>query len=178
VLPPLRPLGLPIYVARIPALHSSPLPPRLALILALPLVAPATLAALPSTRAIETRFFPALTHVLPPISPLGCPSMEGVPRGSISRYPPRLCLDPRTPLLAPATLAAWRLPGDSNRDGVLCRFPKRSIPPSRRFYSLIPSAPSLRRRGSSRSQDSGYISAGDTAGITAISSARKATYDR
>jgi hypothetical protein len=63
---PLRPLGLPIYVARVPAAPFSLLPLSLYLDHSHCLVlAPATLAALPSTRAIETRLLPsslAATH--------------------------------------------------------------------------------------------------------------------
>ena len=63
---PFRPLGLPIYVARVPAAPFS----LLSLSLYVdhshgPVLAPATLAALPSIRAIETRSLPsslAATH--------------------------------------------------------------------------------------------------------------------
>src|SRR6266446_5131925 len=55
-----RPLGLPIYVARVPAAPFSLLPSSLCLDHSHCLVlAPATLAALPSSRAIETRLLPS-----------------------------------------------------------------------------------------------------------------------
>ncbi len=62
----IRPLSLPIYVARVPAPPFSLLPLSLTLITRTAhVLAPATLAALPSTRAIETRSLPislAATH--------------------------------------------------------------------------------------------------------------------
>src|SRR3989442_14950105 len=61
-----RPFGLPIYVARVPAAPFSLLPSSLCVDHSHCLVlAPATLAALPSTRAIETRSLPALARFYP-----------------------------------------------------------------------------------------------------------------
>src|SRR4030095_2918094 len=88
---PFRPVGLPIYVARPRRLHSfaSQLARRYPLQLCLdhshrPVLAPPTLAALPSTRAIETHSLPALTHVLQPISTSRFAHLcRSRPRGSV-----------------------------------------------------------------------------------------------
>jgi len=72
-----RPLGLPIHVARVPAAPFSLLPSSLCLDHSHCLVlAPATVAALPSTRAIETRSLPF--HSPLPIAAL--PSMSLPPK--------------------------------------------------------------------------------------------------
>src|SRR5205807_832723 len=61
-----RPFGLPIYVARVPRLHSRSYPRQVYVDHSHCLVlAPATLAALPSTRAIETRSLSALARFYP-----------------------------------------------------------------------------------------------------------------
>ena len=63
---PFRPLGLPIYVARVPAAPFAHCYPRSFLDHShRPVLAPATLAALPSTRAIPDR---AVFYVADPVS--------------------------------------------------------------------------------------------------------------
>jgi hypothetical protein len=146
----LRPAGFPIYVARVPAAPlMRSLPRDLSVTLTdltvhlarshgsvhsvlpsqlyfdhshCPVLTPATLAALPSTRAIETRSLPTLTHVLPPTS--------------TSRFSPSMSLaSPRLHSFA-ATLAA--LPSMSlipqlhsaDRDVLMLRLPSSAPRPS------------------------------------------------
>src|SRR5205807_395229 len=101
---------LPIYVARAPAAPFSPLPSRLCLDHShCPVLVPATLAALPSTRAIETRLLPSFDSCAPAQFELSVLPIyvARAPAAPFSPLPSRLCLDhSHCPVLVPATLSA------------------------------------------------------------------------